>query len=146
LPLLRAVLQINQSQPEEVLKLALKRHSNLQGKKVTILGLAFKPDTDDVRESPAFPILRLFADHGAILKAYDPIARPVNHQGLKGVELSGSLPEAIADADIVVLVTRWNEFRELPTLLRDGQRAPLVIDGRRILSRDSVSQYEGIGC
>jgi UDPglucose 6-dehydrogenase len=145
MPLLRSVLQVNRTQPEEVLKLARKRFEKLGGKKVAVLGLAFKPDTDDLRESPAFPILRLFAGEGAQLKAYDPIARPENHRDLKGVELSASLRDAIVDADIVVLVTSWKEFRELPTLLRSLSRTPLVIDGRRILPPDSVAYYEGIG-
>jgi UDPglucose 6-dehydrogenase len=145
MPLLRSVLQINKSQPEEMLKLAKKHYPKLVGKKVTILGLAFKPETDDVRESPAFPILKLFAAEGAQLTAYDPIARPMEHDAMRGVKLASSTSDAIGDADIVVLVTRWKEFSELPALLRARNRRPLVIDGRRILSADDVAAYEGIG-
>ncbi len=143
--LLRSVLQINKSQPEEMLKLAKKHYSDLRGMKVSVLGLAFKPDTDDLRESPAFPILQLFAGQGAEMTAYDPIARPVEHQAMRGVKLATSLREAIINADIVVLVTRWNEFRELPVLLHAADRKPLVIDGRRILAPDAFTHYEGIG-
>jgi UDPglucose 6-dehydrogenase len=145
MPLLRSVLTINKSQPHEMLKLAKKHFPNLKSKKVAVLGLAFKPDTDDVRESPAFPILKLFAAEGAQLTAYDPIARPTEHEAMRGVKLAESMSQAVADADIVVLVTRWKEFRELPSLLRAANRKPLVIDGRRILPPADFAVYEGIG-
>lgn len=145
MPLLRSVLHINKSQPDEMLKLAKKHFADLRGKKVTVLGLAFKPDTDDVRESPAFPILKLFAGEGAQLTAYDPIAKPFDHEAMRGVKVAASTSEAIAAADIVILVTRWNEFKELPSLLRAINRKPLVIDGRRILSPTDFTAYEGIG-
>jgi UDPglucose 6-dehydrogenase/GDP-mannose 6-dehydrogenase len=143
--LLSAVLQINYSQPAEMLKLARKHRPNLQGAKVTVLGLAFKPDTDDIRESPAFPVLRLFRDQGAVLTAYDPIAKPLEHEAMQGVMLANSTLDAIRDADIVVLVTRWDEFRQLPQMLKNLKRSPLVIDGRRVLSPADFATYEGIG-
>ncbi len=142
--LLSAVLQINRTQPEQILELARKHRADLSGARVAILGLAFKPDTDDVRESPAFPLLKLFADQGACLAAYDPIARP-DHPAMHGVHQVDSLREAVADADIVVLVTRWNEFRQLPGILDSFNRTPLVIDGRRMLSPADYASYEGIG-
>lgn len=145
MPLLDAVLRINGSQPAEMLMLAKKRCADLSGRRVTVLGLAFKPDTDDVRESPAFPILKLFAAEGARLTAYDPIARPTDHPEMQGVSLAPSLSAAIADAEIVVLVTRWPEFQALPDLLRQLGKNPIVIDGRRILAPSDFVAYEGIG-
>jgi UDPglucose 6-dehydrogenase/GDP-mannose 6-dehydrogenase len=139
------VLHINKSQPEEMLRLAQRHYPDIKGKRVAVLGLAFKPDTDDIRESPAFPILRLFRDAGAVLTAYDPIAKPVDHDAMKNVTLAGSMAEAVAQADIVVLVTRWNEFRELSKELQRVGRKPLVIDGRRILEPSDFAAYEGIG-
>ncbi len=145
MPLLKSVLAINQTQPDQLLGLIDKHFSSLSGKRVTILGLAFKPDTDDLRESPAFPLIRKLRDAGAALTAYDPIARPINHPELKGVHLAESLHAAVANADIVILVTRWDEFQQLPQAL--GARAPtvLVVDGRRVLRPADYARYEGIG-
>ena len=110
-----------------------------------MLGLAFKPDTDDVRESPAFPVLRMLRDAGASLTAYDPVARPTEHEAMRGVTLADSLAAAVADADVVVLVTRWKEFDELARVLKAAGRTPLVVDGRRVLEPAAFAAYEGIG-
>jgi UDPglucose 6-dehydrogenase/GDP-mannose 6-dehydrogenase len=118
---------------------------DLRGRKVAVLGLAFKPDTDDVRESPAFPVLRKLRDAGAKLTAFDPVARPVEHEAMQGVTLAGSLAEAVADADVVVLVTRWKEFNGLAQVLEAAGRSPLVVDGRRVLPPGAFKAYEGIG-
>ena len=143
--LLSAVLRINHSQPEEILKLARKHRPSLQGARVTVLGLTFKPDTDDIRESPAFPVLRLFREQGAVLTAFDPIAKPVEHEAMRGVTLANSTLDAVRDAEIVVLVTRWDEFRQLPQMFKNLNLSPLVIDGRRVLSPADFAVYEGIG-
>jgi UDPglucose 6-dehydrogenase len=145
MPLLRSVLEINKTQPAELVRLATRHFPVLRGKRVTVLGLAFKPDTDDVRESPAFPVLRLFREAGARLTAYDPVARPADHEAMHGVAIADSLEQAVESADIVVLVTRWKEFNGLASLLPKGDRAPLVIDGRRVLPPDAFTAYEGIG-
>ncbi len=145
MPLLRSVLEINQSQPAELFKLATRHFPDLHGKRVTVLGLAFKPDTDDIRESPAFPVLKLFRDAGARMSAYDPVARPTDHEALRGVKIADSLAEAVNGAEIVVLVTRWKEFERLAELLPKTGNVPLVIDGRRVLSPGAFAAYEGIG-
>jgi UDPglucose 6-dehydrogenase len=145
MPLLRSVLDINRSQPAELLRLVRKHFPDLRGRKVAVLGLAFKPDTDDVRESPAFPVLRALREAGAVLTAYDPVARPTGHEALQGVTLAGSLAEAVADADAVVLVTRWAEFNQLAQVLQSAGRSPLVVDGRRVLEPAAFAAYEGIG-
>lgn len=145
MPLLRSVLDINRSQPAELLRLVKKHFPDLRGRKVAVLGLAFKPDTDDVRESPAFPVLRALREAGALLTAYDPVARPAGHEALQGVTLAGSLAEAVADADAVVLVTRWAEFNQLAQVLQAAGRSPLVVDGRRVLDPAAFAAYEGIG-
>jgi len=145
LPLLRSVLAVNASQPDELVRLVAKHHPDLRGVRVCVLGLAFKPDTDDLRESPAFPVLRRLREAGARLSAFDPVARPESHPELCGVRLAVSLEDALADADVVVLVTRWAAFARVPELLRRLGRAPLVVDGRRMLSPEDVARYEGIG-
>ncbi len=143
--MLRSVLETNRGQVDELLRLIAKHYTNLKDMPVTVLGIAFKPDTDDVRESPAFPIIRRLRDAGARVTAYDPVARPADHDGLAGVPIASSLAEALKGSEVVVLVTRWAEFRDVPRLLKEQGISPLVIDGRRMLSAGDFARYEGIG-
>lgn len=145
MPLLSDVLEINRSQPEELLRLVRKHIPDLKGTRVTVLGLAFKPGTDDLRESPAFPIIRALRGAGASVTAFDPIARPADHPDLAGVQLATRLEDAIAGADVVVHVTRWPEFERLGALLQQAGRNPLVVDGRRNLRPADFARYEGVG-
>lgn len=145
MPLLRAVLDVNAGQPKQLLALIARHHSSLQDVPVTVLGLAFKPDTDDLRESPAFPVIRELCSSGAKVTAYDPVARPVNHPQLANVRLADDLEDALRSASVVVLVTKWREFDAVPGLLSRLGRTPLLVDGRRIFAKGSVPAYEGIG-
>lgn len=145
LALLQSVVDINRGQADEVMRLIGRHYPALRDVKVTMLGIAFKPDTDDVRESPAFPIIARLRAAGARVTAYDPVARPTGHDGLAGVSLAASLDEAVAEAEIVVLVTRWPEFSRLAEVLRRQSRGPLVVDGRRMLDPAGFERYEGIG-
>jgi UDPglucose 6-dehydrogenase/GDP-mannose 6-dehydrogenase len=145
LNLMQSVLDVNRQQPGEMIRLIGRHYPSLRDVPVAVLGIAFKPDTDDVRESPAFPIIRALKSAGARLTAYDPVARPSDHQDLVGVKLAESLREAVAGAEVVVLVTRWAEFSNLASLLGAMGRHPLVVDGRRVLDPGSFERYEGIG-
>jgi UDPglucose 6-dehydrogenase/GDP-mannose 6-dehydrogenase len=145
MPMLSSVLEINRTQPEQLLQLVRKHFPNLTNVPVSVLGLAFKPDTDDVRESPAFPILRALRAAGARITAYDPIAHPTDHPAMEGVQLAKSLEEAVKSADVVIHVTKWAQFEELGALLRKLGRAPLVVDGRRNLKPADFERYEGVG-
>jgi UDPglucose 6-dehydrogenase/GDP-mannose 6-dehydrogenase len=145
MPLLASVLEINAGQPREMLRLLAKHIPDLRGRPVTVLGIAFKQDTDDTRESPAFPIIEQLRAAGARVTAYDPVARPVGHEKLSGVTLAESLRSALESAEAVLIVTRWKEFQQTPALLAELRRDPVVIDGRRILARTAVRHYEGIG-
>lgn len=145
LNLLQSVLDVNRGQIDEMMFLIRRHFASLRDVTVTILGIAFKPDTDDVRESPAFPIIRKLKMEGARLTAYDPVARPNGHDDLTDVDLTESLGEAVANAQIVVLVTRWKEFSQLAGLLKELGRRPLVVDGRRVLDPEAFAHYEGIG-
>jgi UDPglucose 6-dehydrogenase len=145
LNLLQSVLDVNRGQTDEIMCLIRRHFASLLDVPVTILGIAFKPDTDDVRESPAFPIIRRLKTEGARLTAYDPVARPKGHEDLIGVNLVGSLREAVADAKVLILVTRWTEFSQVADLLDELGKSPLVVDGRRVLDPGSFMHYEGIG-
>jgi len=145
LDLLQSVLDINRGQVDEVLRLINKHYRSLRGVRVTVLGIAFKPDTDDVRESPAFPIIVKLKEAGARVTAFDPIANAAGHEALADVTVAASLREAVAGAEVVVLVTRWPEFGQLEEVLRASGDRPLVVDGRRVLNPGSFQRYEGIG-
>jgi UDPglucose 6-dehydrogenase len=145
MPMLASVLAINKSQPEELLKLVRRHFPSLAAVPVTVLGLAFKPGTDDLRESPAFPIIRALRAAGASITAFDPIARPENHPDLVGVALASGLEQALGGAEIVIHVTKWPEFEQLGAMLKRLGRAPLVVDGRRNLNPADFDRYEGVG-
>jgi UDPglucose 6-dehydrogenase len=146
MPLLDAVIQTNQAQPARMIALLEKRFPSLRGVRVALLGLAFKEDTDDMRESPAIPIAHVLVERGAHVVAFDPIAsqaaRPVLPSGIRYAQ---TLDQAVADVDAALLITRWAEFSRLPELLGKQARPPLLIDGRRMIEPKSVPNYDGIG-
>ena len=132
-PVTRAVLEVNRSQPQRLADLL----GDVCGKRVAVLGLAFKPGTDDVRESPAFPVIALLKERGADVIAYDPEAH------VDGVRQATSLEEALEGADAVALVTAWPEFEAVPRLLKD--KAVTVADGRRLWPPGQFTDYRAIG-
>ena len=145
--LLEAVEAINQAQPARLVALLTAQLPDLKGRPVTVLGLAFKQDTDDVRETPARPVVEHLLAAGAVVTVYDPIANG-QVEGLFGkgrVRVADSLANAVANADAVILITRWAEFDALPDLLAARSPAPLLVDGRRMIEPDRVARYVGIG-
>lgn len=153
-PMLDAVLSTNRTQPAQMLRLLKERvGANLQGRRVTVLGVAFKPGTDDVRESPALQIIADLVKEGAKVTAHDPIAVETGRKALTefGVpadayHFQGSLEAALSDAEAVVLVTSWPDYRAVPELQQKAGRGSVpVIDGRRYLAKDAVPVYSGIG-
>jgi UDPglucose 6-dehydrogenase len=143
---LDAVLRVNAAQPGEVIRRLLKHFPELAGKRVAVLGLAFRPDTDDMRESPAIPIVRELLARGARVRGYDPAANESARRVFgDSVELCDSLEAALVGSDAAVLVTRWREFEAVPALVARVNPGLLVVDGRRMLPRDQLSRYEGIG-
>lgn len=145
LALLDSVLKVNKGQPEEMVRLIERYIPSLKDVPVAVLGIAFKPDTDDIRESPVFPLIRLLKERGARLTAFDPIARPSGHPDLAGVRLASSLRDAVGEAQVVALVTRWSEFKGLAGVLDELGTQPLVVDGRRMLDPGAFKHYSGIG-
>ena len=143
---LASVLETNASRPEALVKLVERELGGLGGRRVSVLGLAFKPDTDDVRESPAVPIALALASSGAIVTAHDPVVRalPTALEGL-GITQAETLEDAVRAADAIVLVTRWKDYERIPQLLAGQDPQPLVVDGRRMLDPGSVRRYAGIG-
>jgi UDPglucose 6-dehydrogenase len=145
--MLAEIMSVNRARPERVIEHLARGLGSLEGKQVAVLGLAFKPDTDDVRESPAFPIIRRLLEEGAGVVAHDPIANGPARRALgnASVRYADTLEDAIDGADAVVVVTRWKQFEALPDLIASMPRPPFVFDGRRMLDRNSVPRYDGIG-
>jgi UDPglucose 6-dehydrogenase len=144
--LMNAVIEVNELQKRRVLN-KLQRHlGRLRGKRVALLGLAFKPNTDDMREAPSLVLASRLIAEGAEVRAWDPIARP----DLQGVTLCGTPLEAVDGADAAVIVTEWPQLLEFPSEeARRAMRHPLIVDGRNLLDADAVRAlgfaYEGVG-
>ncbi len=122
----------------------------LRGRKIGLLGLSFKPNTDDVRESPAVRIARLLHRSGARVQAYDPAGAEAARKELKGVQICGSIESAARGTDALVIVTEWNQFRNLDLeKLREVVRKPRLIDLRNIYAPERVREagwdYVGVG-
>jgi UDPglucose 6-dehydrogenase/GDP-mannose 6-dehydrogenase len=145
--ILDAVAETNEQQPLQMLQLLGNHLPKLDDKRVAVLGLAFKPGTDDVRESPALPIIQRLQERGAHVQAYDPIATENARAVLDAQHLTfcPDLEAALRGVDAVLLVTSWPEFERLPQLLDGRASQPVVVDGRRMLDPESVARYEGIG-
>jgi len=148
--LLTAVIEVNELQKRRVIGKLHKHLGALHGKRVALFGLAFKPDTDDMREASSLVLsARLNAD-GAEVSAYDPVAEEQAGKLMSAITLADSALDAASGADAVVLVTEWPEFVELDwRLVAEAMRGSLVIDGRNALDPDAVRAaglvYEGIG-
>ena len=142
--LLRSVIAINETQPELLLT-RLRHHLEPRGARVAVLGVAFKPNTDDVRESPALTAIPALVDAGADVVVHDPIALDNARAALgdRSIEYQARLATALDGADAVVIVTAWPEYTDVPKLL--GGRDIPVVDGRRMLASDSVARYDGVG-
>jgi UDPglucose 6-dehydrogenase len=145
--LLDSVIEVNEQQPHQIISVLKKYFPSLRGTRVAVLGLSFRPNTNDMRESPAIPIVRLLAREGAVLKGYDPAARHEAREIFRNdsIKISETLKETIDDAEAIVLVTRWDEFRQLPELLKGRASQPIFVDGRRMLEKKSFARYDGIG-
>jgi UDPglucose 6-dehydrogenase/GDP-mannose 6-dehydrogenase len=100
-----------------------------------------------MRETPAIPIIFNLLKEGAKIVSYDPVAIPVARKVFvnQDVQFKKSLREAVKDVEAIVIVTRWSEFEELPKILRKAKIQPLVVDGRRMLDKNSIAKYAGIG-
>src|SRR5437868_8391805 len=145
--LLQAVWEVNELQKRRVIGKLQKHLGSLRGRRIALLGLAFKPNTDDMREAPSRVIAYRLLAEGATVRAWDPVARP---NDLKGIDLCDTVLDAVRGADAAVIVTEWPELREIATAeLRDAMSTPLIIDGRNLLdpvaARSAGFVYEGIG-
>jgi UDPglucose 6-dehydrogenase len=141
--LLEAVLDVNKNQILKMLEMVQDKLGDLKGKTVCVLGLAFKPNTDDIRNAPALEAIRLLLEKGASVKAYDPLAMPNARNLLSDkVEYCRDAREAVTDCDCVLVLTEWDEFKD------EGlYRGKMVFDGRRVVDPGKARtfcDYHGI--
>jgi UDPglucose 6-dehydrogenase len=146
--LLAAVIEVNELQKRRVIGKLEGHLGSLRGKKVALLGLAFKPNTDDMREAPSIVLAGRLLAEGAEVHGWDPVA--TGEALPRGVELFDSFAEAVRGVDAAVIVTEWPQLKELGTAeIRDSMANALIIDGRNLLEPDAVRAtgfvYEGIG-
>jgi hypothetical protein len=146
--LLSAVIEVNELQKRRVISKLQKHVGKLRGKKVALLGLAFKAGTDDMREAPSIVLASRLLAEGAEVRAWDPVAKPGDL--MRGVQLCDTVRDAVSDADAAVIVTEWPELRDLASPeVRDAMARPLIVDGRNLLDPDETRAvgfaYEGIG-
>ncbi len=148
--LLTAVIEVNELQKRRVVNKLEKHLGSLIGKRVALLGLAFKPDTDDMREASSLVLAARLQGEGAEVVGYDPVAAERAGALLGSVEMATSAMEALEGADAAVLVTEWREFAELDWgAAAERMARPLLVDGRNFLDPEALAaagfEYEGIG-
>jgi UDPglucose 6-dehydrogenase len=149
--ILNSVLTVNQAArdlfTEKVVRML---GGSVKGKKIGVLGLSFKADTDDMRESPAIDIIKGLQEQGAKIQAYDPVAMEASRESLDGIKYSDDAYGAAEGADALLLITAWNEFKQLDMRrLREAMNGSVFVDGRNIYDpvemRDAGFEYAGVG-
>jgi UDPglucose 6-dehydrogenase len=148
--LLTAVIEVNELQKRRAIGKLQKHLGSLVGKQIALLGVAFKPNTDDIREATSLVLAGRLQSEGAHVRVYDPIATGRARELLGGAKVCESAGEALEGADAAVLVTEWPEFRELDWFDAGSKmRQRLVVDGRNFLDGDLLRRmgftYEGVG-
>jgi len=150
--ILAAARHVNYSQRERMIGKLVRELGTLRGKTVGLLGLAFKPHTDDLRDAPALDIARRLMNRGVRVRAHDPVAmKRARHEGLaSGIQFCDSVEDLAKGADALLLVTEWPEYRSLPwERLASSMGNPLILDGRNFLDRVQITaagfRYLGVG-
>lgn len=148
--ILEQITKVNETQPLKVVALLTDRLGDLKGKKIAVLGLAFKPDTDDTRESPSIPLVRELLRRGALVTAHDPIVNSEfnKYPGCGTPAHAPSWRDAVRGAEAAVIMTRWEQYREISAAeLTSLMKRPFLVDTRRMLKKESFAsiEYAGIG-
>ncbi len=148
--LLNAVIEVNELQKRRVVAKLVKHLGPLRGKTIALLGVAFKPNTNDLREASSLVLASRLLAEGARVRAWDPVASEEARRQMRGVEVLEDLESALAGADAAVIVTEWETLRDVASpAVREGMRNPLIVDGRNMLDPEAVRAagfaYEGVG-
>jgi len=148
--ILKAVERINDDQPIYFMNQIKKIVKTFKNKRVAVLGLAFKPNTDDIRDARSTRVIQILKQEGAIVKAYDPKAMKRMAEVHKDIEYVGSAMEAAKDADFIIILTEWSDFLNLDfDMLKAVMKKPLIFDGRNLFDPVEIKskgfEYHGIG-
>lgn len=148
--LLKAIQRINEGQQDLIVKKIKNALWNLNNKTIAILGLSFKPDTDDMREAPSIAIVAKLQEEGAKIKAYDPQAMEVAKKILPDITYCDTPYQAAKDSDALIIITEWDEFKNLDLLkVKKLLKQPVIIDGRNIFDPSQMKElgfsYHGVG-
>ena len=148
--MLRAVMEINTDQRKRAVTKVREILGGFRGKVIAVWGLTFKPNTDDMRDAPSISITRMLLNEGAIVRAYDPVAVEKAQELLPGVIYCESPYDAANEADAVLLLTEWNEFKQLDMArVRDLMHQPILLDGRNVYDPQILRElgfiYRGMG-
>jgi len=148
--LLQAVADINQNQRKRAVKKIEKALGTLRGKKIGVLGLSFKPNTDDIRYAPSLDIIRMLLEAGAVVQAFDPQAMEASKKEIPNLVLCQSPYDTAKGADALLLATEWNEFKSLNfSKIKEEMHGNVLLDGRNIWDPEDLRglgfEYSGIG-
>lgn len=149
--ILEAVEEVNKQAMEGIVIKAKKLlDGKVEGKTICVLGLSFKPDTDDMRDAPSITIINALKKLGAKIKAFDPIALETAKKKITNIEFCKDVNEAVKDADILIVLTEWNEFKQLDlSRIKALMKTPIILDGRNIYNPVEVKRlgfvYQGVG-
>ena len=138
-----AAIIINEQQKVKMFdKLNKLLKFNLNKKNISILGLSFKPNTDDIRESPAIDMIKMIVSNGGIVNAFDPIANDAMKESFPNINYFNTWIDCCKDADAVVIMTEWNEFRGIDLkLLKKVIKNPCILDTRNIFTIDALNKH-----
>ncbi len=142
--LLQEVIDINKKQKVRIVKQLESKIGDLKGKRVALLGLSFKPDTDDIREASSIDIINALKEKGALISAYDPQAMELMKLIHPDINYSGSPQEALNDSDACLIVTDWEEFKKLANKDFELMKNRVIIEGRKVLDKNNVKDFDGI--
>ncbi len=143
LGILESVMKLNEKQPLRIIEL-LEKKIKIKDKKITILGLSFKADTDDIRNAPSIEIIRSLLDRGANVVAYDPKSMDKMKNMFKNVQYAENVKSALAGSDACLLLTEWSEFKKLTDKDFAFMKNKIIIEGRRILDKNKIRNFEGV--
>ena len=149
--IVRTTVQVNDDRKAHMVdRVARALGGDLEGKRIAVLGLAFKPNTDDMRDAPSIPLIKALIERGTQVSAFDPVAREQAEKIFPGVEFASDAYEAAADADALVIVTEWDQFRALDLdKVAELLRGKVLVDLRNVYDRRDAEEaglaYQGIG-
>jgi UDPglucose 6-dehydrogenase len=137
--ILESVEEVNEKQPFEALDLA----GDLEGKSISILGLSFKPDTDDIREAPSIKLIKELLKHKVKIKVFDPKAMENMKKIFPDIEYTSSPKECLKNSNVCFIMTEWKEIKELkPEDFLDMMETPFVVDGRRVFNPEEMKEHK----